>query len=75
MLTQAFHPFESKFRPMPLPSPLPPPASPPSERTSAPPDVIATHALFRGSQEILISHNGEHYRLRITRNGKLILTK
>jgi len=29
----------------------------------------------QGSQEILIGHNGETYRLRITRNGKLILTK
>lgn len=36
---------------------------------------IPTDFLFQGSQEILISHNGEHYRLRITRNGKLILTK
>ncbi|MFP5410838.1 MAG: hemin uptake protein HemP [Gammaproteobacteria bacterium] len=31
--------------------------------------------LFRGRQEILIRHNGEHYRLRITKSGKLILTK
>lgn len=31
--------------------------------------------LFRGRQEILIGHHGETYRLRITRNGKLILTK
>lgn len=40
-----------------------------------PPGAIPTDFLFRGNQEILISHNGEHYRLRITRNGKLILTK
>ncbi len=40
-----------------------------------PPGTIPTNLLFQGSQEILISHNGEHYRLRITRNGKLILTK
>lgn len=39
------------------------------------PDVIPTDALFQGRQEILISHNGEHYRLRITKNAKLILTK
>ena len=37
--------------------------------------IIPTDCLFQGSQEILISHNGEHYRLRITKNGKLILTK
>ncbi|MHB0973165.1 MAG: hemin uptake protein HemP [Thiobacillus sp.] len=36
---------------------------------------IPADLLFRGSQEILINHNGEIYRLRITRNGKLILTK
>ncbi|MBZ0069415.1 MAG: hemin uptake protein HemP [Thiobacillus sp.] len=39
------------------------------------PGIIPTDYLFQGSQEILISHNGEHYRLRITKNGKLILTK
>lgn len=39
------------------------------------PGVIPTDRLFQGRQEILISHNGEHYRLRITKNGKLILTK
>lgn len=31
--------------------------------------------LMQGSQEAVIIHNGEHYRLRITSNGKLILTK
>ena len=36
---------------------------------------IATQQLFQGSQEILIDHHGETYRLRITKNGKLILTK
>ena len=36
---------------------------------------IPTDRLFRGRQEILIDHSGEIYRLRITRNGKLILTK
>ena len=52
----------------------PEPASPPG-RKSALPDIIPTDTLFQGNQEILISHNGEHYRLRITKNGKLILTK
>ena len=36
---------------------------------------IPADLLFRGRQEILIDHSGEIYRLRITRNGKLILTK
>ena len=31
--------------------------------------------LFAGEREILITHRGEDYRLRVTRNGKLILTK
>lgn len=39
------------------------------------PGVIPADSLFQGSQEILIRHNGEHYRLRITKSGKLILTK
>lgn len=50
---------------------------PPSEsaqRTHAP-GTFQTDALFQGNQEILINHNGENYRLRITKNGKLILTK
>jgi hemin uptake protein HemP len=40
-----------------------------------PPDVIPADLLFQGKQEVQIAHNGETYRLRITRNGKLILTK
>jgi hemin uptake protein HemP len=28
-----------------------------------------------GSREVHISHEAETYRLRLTRNGKLILTK
>ena len=44
------------------------------ERTY-PSGIIPTDCLFQGTQEILINHNGEHYRLRITKNGKLILTK
>ncbi|MHB1144504.1 MAG: hemin uptake protein HemP [Thiobacillus sp.] len=39
------------------------------------PAAIPAELLFQGSQEILIGHNGDTYRLRITRNGKLILTK
>lgn len=46
----------------------------PGQRT-VPPGAIPTEFLFQGNQEILISHRGEHYRLRITKNGKLILTK
>ncbi|MGQ5521835.1 hemin uptake protein HemP [Chitinimonas sp. PSY-7] len=35
-------------------------------------DVLA---LLQGHQELEIAHRGEVYRLRLTRNGKLILTK
>lgn len=46
----------------------------PGTRT-CPPGIVPADFLFQGSQEILISHKGAHYRLRITKNGKLILTK
>ncbi len=46
----------------------------PGTRT-CPPGIVPADFLFQGGQEILISHKGEHYRLRITKNGKLILTK
>ncbi len=31
--------------------------------------------LFQGNDELIIVHEQEQYRLRITRHGKLILTK
>ena len=36
---------------------------------------IESNYLFQGSNEIVIVHQEEEYNLRITRNGKLILTK
>lgn len=36
---------------------------------------ISSDSLFAASNEVLIQHQGEYYRLRRTRNGKLILTK
>ncbi len=36
---------------------------------------LTTESLFEGRNEILIVHNKEEYRLRITKNDKLILTK
>ncbi|MBI2883877.1 MAG: hemin uptake protein HemP [Candidatus Methylomirabilis oxyfera] len=44
---------------------------PPSRRRRK----IEIAALFQGDQELIIVHGGEEYLLRITRNGKLILTK
>ncbi len=37
--------------------------------------TIESINLFAVSREIRISHEGEEYRLRITSNNKLILTK
>ncbi|MEQ1592926.1 MAG: hemin uptake protein HemP [Thiobacillaceae bacterium] len=42
---------------------------------SCPSGIIPASLLFQGSKEILIDRNGEIYRLSITKNGKLILTK
>ncbi|HEX4326422.1 MAG TPA: hemin uptake protein HemP [Burkholderiales bacterium] len=41
----------------------------------APPAVsLTTEALFAGAREIALLHNGRQYRLRITQQGKLLLT-
>ena len=37
--------------------------------------LIKSSTLFAGMNQILISHAGEVYKLRITKNGKLILNK
>jgi hemin uptake protein HemP len=36
---------------------------------------IYSDSLFSQGDEVFIQHQGEQYRLRRTRNGKLILTK
>ncbi|MDR3386568.1 MAG: hemin uptake protein HemP [Rudaea sp.] len=36
---------------------------------------IDSRDLLAGAPEVRIVHNGQEYRLRQTRNGKLILTK
>lgn len=37
--------------------------------------IVDSGTLFQGAQELLIQHNDQIYRLRQTRNGKLILNK
>lgn len=37
--------------------------------------LVDSDELLRGGREVLIRHGGEVYRLRHTRNDKLILTK
>ncbi len=36
---------------------------------------IASRDLLDGADEVIVEHNGEHYRLRHTSRGRLILTK
>jgi hemin uptake protein HemP len=36
---------------------------------------VPAAALFRGRRELIIVHNASQYRLRVTSNDKLILTK
>ena len=37
--------------------------------------VVESEALFQGRSEIIIRHQGADYRMKITRQGKLILNK
>jgi hemin uptake protein HemP len=42
---------------------------------TAPVRRISSHRLLAGERELVIQHMGSEYHLRLTRNGKLILTK
>ncbi len=56
----------------------PPPPAAWSAQSPAPGAAAATldsAALLQGGRAVMISHNGELYRLQSTRQGKLILTK
>jgi hemin uptake protein HemP len=58
-----------------------PPAPPKAVAQPQTPKVAATlrtidsQALFGEAKQVLIVHQGETYKLQITRQGKLILTK
>lgn len=52
-----------------------PTARPAQERVNEPVRVVSSDDLFRGRHEIAVDHYGAIYRLRITRQGKLILNK
>jgi len=55
---------------------LPPRSDRPLPTVVVPSNIsVESNALLRGTREILIRHGGEVYRLRHTRNDKLILTK
>ncbi|SIQ30849.1 Hemin uptake protein HemP [Rhizobium sp. RU20A] len=45
-----------------------------TDRKTAP-KVVESRELFAGRSEILISHDGALYRMKITRQNKLILNK
>jgi len=46
-----------------------------AEQKTANEQVLASATLFAGRKEVVIQHDGHDYRLRITRQNKLILTK
>ncbi|HJT43966.1 MAG TPA: hemin uptake protein HemP [Rhizomicrobium sp.] len=43
--------------------------------SSKPVQRIAVSDLMSGAREAVLLHDGDEYRLRLTSNGKLILTK
>jgi hemin uptake protein HemP len=53
--------------------PFRPDSRPPEEKAES--RCVQADVLFAGARELRILHGGEEYRLSITRNGKLILTK
>lgn len=57
---------------LPLPAPL---VGTDTGYTQTLPRAMSAAQLFGGAKELVIDHLGEIYRLRITKNNKLILTK
>ncbi len=50
----------------------------PERHAGAGPDAprrIPANVLLEGRRDLIILHNADEYRLRVTSNGKLILTK
>lgn len=47
----------------------------PAPRGQREPPVIRSEDLFQACRELVIVHDGQEYRLRLTRQNKLILTK
>ena len=56
-----------------IPKAPPSPLGRPVENRSAPKRLLS-EALFGEGREVVIVHCGREYRLRVTQNGKLILT-
>lgn len=51
------------------------PARPERTRPDVEPRRVSTRELFADHSRVVIEHRGARYELRITRQGKLILTK
>lgn len=48
---------------------------PPATAAAAPMRRLPLDAIMAGGREVIIEHRGQDYRLRVTNNGKLLLTK
>jgi hemin uptake protein HemP len=46
----------------------------PGAPATPPPSKVKSETLLGRARELVIMHNGRDYRLRVTQNGKLILT-
>ncbi len=57
------------------PAPKKADAQPQTPKAAASLRTIDSQALFGEAKQVLIVHQGETYKLQITRQGKLILTK
>jgi hemin uptake protein HemP len=54
------------------------PSEPPAPREqppAAPVRIVRSQEILQGAKEVMIDHDGELYRLRLTRNGRLVLYK
>jgi hemin uptake protein HemP len=58
-----------------MPPTDPPPDSRSGRRSDAEESPIEAATLLQGRQQVLIRHDGEVYRLVLTRNNKLLLQK
>lgn len=52
-----------------------PTSTSPTRSTPHVPTTVTSRELMGNARELIILHSSEQYRLRITSNGKLILTK
>ena len=50
------------------------PTAPKAPALPEPRNKVSSQALLGDGRELVILHNGREYRLRLTQNGKLILT-